>query len=100
MPSRRVVLQVRHHLLGDFVAGPSPLVDHLVVPLLVGDDPALVLADDLFDFLLRLLQHRLLDRRRLQVVGGEAQAGPGRFAEAGLLHPVQQVDRFPPAEYW
>src|SRR3712207_9498070 len=35
---------------------------------------------------------------RSQVAGRERQPAPGGLPEAGLLHPVQQVDRLLPAE--
>ena len=43
-----------HHLCGDPFAGVRPGVDDLVVPLLLGDDAALVVLVGLGDFLLGL----------------------------------------------
>ena len=93
-----VVAQGFHHLGRDPLAGVRPGVQDLVVPLLVGDDPALVEPVLLGDLFLGLGDDRVLRRRRLQVVGGERQARAGRLAEAQVLHPVQERDRLAPAQ--
>ena len=87
-----------HHLGRDPLAGVRPGVEDLVVPLLVGDDPALVQLVVLDDLLLGLGDDGVLGQRGLEVVGGERQARPGRLAEAQVLHPVQQRDRLAAAE--
>ena len=93
-----VVPQRFHHLGGDPLAGVRPGVEHLVVPLLVGDDPALVELVLLGDLLLGLGDDRVLRVRRLQVVGREREARAGRLAEAQVLHPVQERDGLAPAQ--
>ncbi len=49
-----VVLELLHHLGGDLLAGVGPGVEDLVVPLLLGDDAALVELGCLGDLLLGL----------------------------------------------
>ena len=93
-----VVAQGFHHLGGDSLAGVRPGVQYLVVPLLVGDDAALIEAVLLGDFLLGLGDDRVLGRGRLQVVGRKRQPRAGRFAEAEVFHPVQKRDRLAAAQ--
>ena len=98
LPLADVVAQRLHHLGGDPLAGVRPGVEDLVVPLLVGDDPALVELVLLGDLLLGLGDDRVLGERRLQVVGRERQPRAGRLAEAQVLHPVQERDRLATAQ--
>ena len=93
-----VVTELLHHLGGDLFAGVRPVVENLVVPLLLGDDPAMVKLCCLGDFLLGIGQDAFLGGRRLEVVGGEREARSGRFAEAKVFHRVEQVDRLGAAE--
>ncbi len=88
-----IVLELVHHRLGDEFASVGPGIEHLVIPLLVGDDAALEQ--------LLLLEHRpfgladdlVLVGGRLEVAGGERHAAFGRLVEAQFLHVVQQLNR-------
>src|SRR5271157_5513006 len=94
----RVVAQCFHHLGRDPLTGVGPGVQHLVVPLLVGDDSALVQLVVLLDLFFGLGDDLVLGQRGLEVVGRERQARAGRFAKPEVLHPVQERDRLAPTE--
>ena len=68
-----VVAQGFHHLGRDALAGVRPRIQHLVIPLLVGDDAALVEPVLLGDLFLGLGDDGILRRRRFQVVGRKRQ---------------------------
>ena len=93
-----IVLQLLHHFGGDLLAGVGPGVQHLVVPLALGDDAPLVELHDPHHGLLGVGDDLRLVGRGDQVVGGEAQAGERALAEADAVQRVQQVDGLPPAE--
>ena len=91
-------LQGLHHLGRDPLAGVRPGVEHLVVPLLVGDDPALVQLVVLGDLFLRLGDDVVLGGRGLEIVGRERKPRAGRFPEPEVLHAVQKRDGLAPAQ--
>ena len=93
-----VVLEVFHHLLGDFVARVRPQVDDGVVALDFGDVALVVLPAEMFDLLFRRVEDAFLVLRRPQIVGREAEARARRFAEAEFLHAVEQLNRMAPAQ--
>ena len=93
-----VVAELLHHLAGDLFTGVGPGIEHLVIALLLGDDAAVVELGRLGDFLLGVVQDLSLRLGGLEVVGRERKPRPRRFAEAEVLHRVEQVDRLSPAE--
>ena len=88
-----VGLQLVHHFDGDLLPSVGPGVEHLVVPLALGDDPALIELENPQHVLLGVADDLRLARRRDQIVAGERQAAPRALAEPQLVHAVEQVDR-------
>jgi len=67
----RVLLEFRHHLLGNLLTGVRPGVEHRVVSLAVGDHTLLVPLEDLHHFLLGVADDPSLARGSNEIVGGE-----------------------------
>ena len=93
-----VVFQFVHHRLGDLLTSVSPVIEHLVVSLLIGDHAAVVQLLSLEHERFGLADNLRLVRRRLQIAGSEGETGSRRFAEADFLHAVQQPDRLAATE--
>ena len=87
-------VEVLLHRLRDLVRGRVPLLHHGLVALLLGDQPFLVLAGDVGDLPLVLVQDRLLLRRHHDVVLGDRDARLRGVLEAEVLERVEdQRDR-------
>ena len=82
-------VEVFDHRLGDLVGGRVPLLDDRLVALLLGDQPIVVLAGDVADDLVELVEDFLLLGRHDDVVLGDRDAGLGRVLEAEVLERVE-----------
>ncbi len=88
----RLFADAAHHLARDRVGHACPDVDDLVVPLAVGDEPLLVLLDDLLDLVLRLVEEHLLGGRDDHVIHADGNAGAHGVIEAERAEPVCEED--------
>ena len=75
----------------DAVCGLPPDGHRLVVPLLVGDEPQVVLLIDLGDVSIGLSQELLLLSGDFEVVHGDGDAGLGGVLEAQILHVIDHI---------
>ena len=83
------LVEVLLHRVGDLVGRLRPDVDDRLVPLVLGDEAAVVLVVDLLDPLLVADQDLLLVRRDHDVVLRDRDAGLRRVAEAERLDRVE-----------
>ena len=87
-------VEVLDHRLGDLVGGRVPLLDDRLVALLLGDQAVVVLAGDVADQLVELVEDLLLLGRNDDVVLGDRDPRLGRVLEAQVLECVEhQRDR-------
>ncbi len=87
-------VEVRDHRLGHLVGRRVPLLDDRLVALLLGDQAVVVLAGDVTDELVVLVEDRLLLRRHDDIVLGDRDARLRRVLEAQVLERVEdQRDR-------
>ena len=81
------------HRLADLVGGRVPLLDDRLVALLLGDEPRVVLVEDLADLALVALEDLVLVRRDHHVVLRDRDAGLAGEVEAELLERVEHLRR-------
>src|SRR5437870_7965194 len=93
VPLHRLRADLAHHLAGHLLGDLRPDVDHLVVPLAVGDQSLEVLVLDLGHFLLRALQLLLLLGRVHHVLDGDGDARLGGVAVPEAAQPVGKEHR-------
>src|SRR5438105_3680558 len=93
VPLHRLGADLAHHLAGHLLGDLRPDVDHLVVPLAVGDQALEVLVLDLGHFLLSAIEHLLLLGRDDHVLDGDGDAGLGGIAVPEAAQPVGQEHR-------
>ena len=83
--------EVLLHRLADLVRGRVPAVGDRLVALLLGDEPRVVLVEDLADLALVALEDLVLGRRDHHVVLRDGDAGLAREVEAELLERVEHL---------
>ena len=94
-----VILHRVHHRVCNFNTGMCPNIYDLIISFTIGQNTVVIILHDIIDFLLSLIDNKLLFRRYPQINKSETQTRKSRLLKADLLDIIKKIYRHCTAGY-